>query len=136
MSSSSLLDIQECIYNKLVNDSNLMDLVSGVFDDVPKEQSYPFIHIGLASENNFHCFDKSGRDVIEEIYIYSQYNGLKEGLVILNSIVEILDFSNLNIDNFGLVYCRYEGSDTDIRNIDNGRTKQFSLKFRIIVQEV
>lgn len=131
---TALLDVQKGIYDKLTNDSTLMALVTGVFDDVPKTQEFPFIAIGPSTETKFNTFTKSGRDITYSIYVYSQYQGFKECLEILERITYLLDYQSITITN-NLVYIRYDDGSVNLSNIDQGRTKQAEARFRIIVQE-
>lgn len=132
---TALLDIQQGLYNKLTGDATLMALVTGVFDKVPKDQAFPYIAIGKAIENKFNTFDRQGRDVTEEIYIYSQYEGFKEAFQILDRLVELLDYQSITLSNHSLVYCRYDDSDSDYSVIDEGRTRQVRARFKIVAQE-
>lgn len=136
MGKTALLDIQKGIYDELTGDATLMGLVTGVFDDVPKDQEYPYVVIGTDTETNFNTFDKQGREVVATIMIYSQYAGFKEAKTILNRIVELLDYESITLSNFNLVYIRYDAGDTSYNTIDEGRTKQAAARFRIIAQEI
>lgn len=135
MAKSSLLDIQKGLRDKLIADTNLMALITGVFDDVPLDQLMPYIEIGEATEGNFHTFDKFGREVTEVINIYSGYAGYKEGLSILGRVVALLDYEPITLTDFNLVYLRYEDGSTNLETMDEGRTRRVSARFRAIVQE-
>lgn len=135
MGKTALLDIQKGIYDKLTGDATLMALITGVFDEVPKDQEFPYVAIGTATEVKFNTFDKQGRDVTEEIYAYSQYDGFKECLQVMERIAELLDYQVITLASNSLVYIRYDDGDTSLSTIDEGRTKQARGRFRIIVQE-
>lgn len=135
MGRTSLLDIQKGIYDKLTGDTTLTNLVTGIFDEVPKDQGFPFVNIGEATENKFNTFDRQGRDVTETINIYSQYDGFKEALDILDRIVILLDFQPITLTQNDLVYIRYDGGNTLLLTEDEGRTKHIRARFEVLVQE-
>lgn len=136
MGTTSLLDIQTAIYNKLTSDAPLMALITGVYDDIPIGQKFPYVNIGESTENKFNTFDRQGHDVTTNINIYSDYEGFKEGLNILHRIVELLDYQSITLTENNLVYIRYDGSDTLLLMLDEGRTKYIRSRFRLLVQEV
>jgi hypothetical protein len=134
--AAALLDVQTAIYNKLKNDATLTSLVTGIFDFVPKSQLMPYIEIGEAIDNVFNTFNRQGRDIVETIYIVSEYEGYKEALTILDRIVTLLDYSTITLTSHSLVYIRYDNGATALFEVDNNRTRQVVARFRVIVQEV
>lgn len=134
--AAALLDVQTAIYNKLKNDVTLTSLITGVFDFVPKSQALPYVEIGEAIDNVFNTFNRQGRDIVETIYIVSEYDGYKEALTILDRIVELLDYQSITMTSHSLVYIRYDNGATALFEVDNNRTRQVVARFRVIVQEV
>lgn len=131
---TALLDIQKSIYDVLSGDVTLNALITGVFDDVPKDQEFPFITLGTATEVNFNTFSRQGRDITEEVFIWSRHRGFSEGLEILERVALLLDYTTITTTN-SLVYIRYEDGDTSLVALDEGRTKQIRGRFRVVVQE-
>lgn len=136
MSKTSLLDIQTAIYNLLTGDATLGGMITGVFDFPPKGQEMPYIQIGNATEDIFNTFDRQGSDVTETIHIFSEHEGFKEALQILDRLVDLLDYQTITVARHSLVYVRYDNGETALIEIDNGRTRHVAARFRIIVQEV
>lgn len=130
MSRTSILQVQIGILNALKGDIELMAMVGGrIYDEVPNTEVFPYIAIGTHTENPWNTFDKFGRDVLITLNIYSQYEGYKEALEILDKVVEVLDYKDITIPEFELSYIRYEDATT-IRDLD-GRTRQIAARFRV-----
>ncbi len=135
MGKSALNDVQKGIFDVLTADSTLTGLVTGIFDHVPKGQAFPYVNIGDTTETIFNTFGKQGRDVTETIHVYSEHEGYKEVNSILSRVVELLDYTSIALTENDLVYIRYDNGLTSLFEIDNGRTRVASGRFRVIVQE-
>jgi hypothetical protein len=131
----SLLDITQTIMTTLSADATLMALVTGVFDSVPLDQLMPYIEIGEGTENKFNTFDSTGKDLTMTINVWSGYAGFKEGDTIMNRIIGLLDYQNITIPNYNLVYFRYGSGGTIKEMFDAGKTRRISGTFEIIVQQ-
>jgi hypothetical protein len=129
---TALLEIQKAVYSKLTGDITLMGMIKGVFDDVPDNQPFPYITIGEATENPFNTFERKGRDTTFTLHIWSQYNGYKEALEILDRMNTLLDNETLPIAGFSLVYCQFENAAT-IEESD-GVTRHVPVRYRVVIQ--
>lgn len=134
MSNSSPLKIQQGLFNKLTASVSLMTKVSNrIYDDVPESDTYPYIYIGQHTADRFNTFDRQGKNVVFNINIFSQYQGNKEALEILDLVIDALDYQTLTITNQTLVYCRFE--QHSMLAYPDGRTKQCIANFRVVAQE-
>lgn len=129
---TSLNDIQQAIYTKLTSDTTLKSMVKGVFDAVPQNQPFPYIVIGEATEVPFNTFGRVGRDSTFTIHIWSQYNGFREALSILEEMNRILDGTTLNLPDLSLVYIVYENAFTLVDG--DGATRHVPARYRVVVQ--
>jgi hypothetical protein len=100
------------------------------------DQETPYIQIGEAIENKWDTFDTSGKEVTEKIYVYSDYAGYQEGLAIFDKIVGLLDQQNLTVNNFNLVYFRFDTGSTALETFNQGKTRRISGDFGVIVQQI
>lgn len=131
--STSLKAIQKAIVSTLQNDSQLMDMINGIFDDIPQQENYPLIFIGEPTEERFDTFDKIGKDVTFELQIWSEYKGYKQSYQILDIISQLLDYQEIAIDDYHTVYIRAE---TVNAFRPERKLRQIIVDFRVIVQEV
>lgn len=131
--NSSPLKIQKAVYDKLVAFASLVAAVNGIYDDIPATEGFPYVYIGRHTTDRFNTFDRQGKNMALEIYIYSQYQGNKECLEILDLVIEALDYQTFTVADQDLVYCRYE--QHSMYPDPDGRTKVCAATFRIIAQE-
>lgn len=131
---TSLYEIQKAIYDVLAGDTNLNNLVTGVFgDDIPEEQDFPFIQITTASEDIFNTFDRQGKETTFTVHIWSQYEGFKECYEIHDRVMELLDYTGITVANFDLVYIRFDNANAITQ--EDRMTRQIATTYRVIVQE-
>lgn len=129
---SSPLKIQKAVYDKLVGTAAIVAAVEGIYDDIPASESFPYIFIGRHTTDRFNTFDRQGKNTVLQIFIYSQYQGNKEALSILDLVIEALDYTTFTVTDQDLVYCRYE--QHSMYPDPDGRTKVCAADFRIITQ--
>lgn len=134
MGNTSLKKIQQAIYNNLTGHAPLMAIINGVFDSVPTTTAAPFITTGDVTENNFNTFERSGRDVLYTLHIWSEHEGFSQCYDILSIVNGLLDYQIISISNYTLVYGRFETANT-IRDPD-GVTFHLVAQYRFVVQEV
>lgn len=126
-------ELQPAIVSKLKSDAALMNIVTGVFDDVPQGQKFPFIQISEGEETPLNTFGRKGRESSITISIFSRYKGFKEALQIYSKVDQLLDGVPLDLPTFQLVYLQNDSMNM-ILGPDN-KTRQIPVKYRAFVQE-
>lgn len=138
MGKSAMLDIQTAIVLRLRADPTLNSLITGIFDEIPIDQSYPYVQVGDQSEGPFNTFNRFGRDVTFTISIWSIFEGFEESFKILTEINRLLDFQTFTINNFDQVLIRFVDSNTIRDNVQRetrSSAKQIAASYQVIVQE-
>jgi len=133
MSGTSMKKIQQAIYTKLTSDTQLMAIITGLYDDVPTNINTPYIVMGDVLETNFNTFDKSGRNTLFTLHIWSEYDGFAQCYDILERVNQLLDYQSLSVTGYNTVYCRFDTAQT-LRDND-GYSFQLIAQYRIMVQE-
>lgn len=128
---TSLIELQTAIVSRLTGDEYLMDIVSGIYDDVPQDAESPYVVVGEASETAMNTFNRKGRESTLTIHIYSEYEGFKEGLRILERLTELLDGEPLTLATQHLVHLIFD----NVQTIDGETFKHLPVTFRAVVQE-
>jgi hypothetical protein len=111
-----------------------MAKVTGVFDQVPTGQKFPYVTIGDATEVPDRVFGGQYMDDTITLHIWSQAAGFKEALGIFSELNRILDGRTLSISGFDHIYTNYEFSTT-LRDPD-GLTRHISVRYRVLVTEL
>lgn len=125
-----LWSIHKALYQALTNDTTLMSMITGVFDEVPENQSYPYITLGEATINPFNTFDKKGKETTHTMHIWSDYNGAKELYDIFAEVERILE-GGLALENGTLVNIEFEFAQP----IKEETIRHMPVRYRIVAQE-
>lgn len=140
MTGTSLGDMQAAVYAKLMADTGsggLLDpsapMITGVLDDVPEGQEFPYITIGEAIEMPWSTMGRDGADDTLTIHIWSRAHGFAEALGILDRLNMLLDGGELAIDDYIHVGTLYVSAET-LRDPD-GITRHVVATYRVYVQE-
>lgn len=110
---SGLAGIQTAIKSALSADSTLTGLLatsildgtsSGVFNDVPDEQTYPFVQIGSATMRPWHTMGGPttgiGWDDTVTVHVWSRYQGDLQALTIADRVIALLNFATISVTGF------------------------------------
>lgn len=146
---SALYGAQQAIAAALVADSTLdallarsiLDGVSpAIFNDVPDQQTYPFIDIGKDStERPWNTLGGPtvgiGFDDRVVVHIWSRYQGMTEMSSILKEVVRILNFATLSVTGYGTVLCELDHSRLLVEMINKIETRHCPAVFRLRISQ-
>ncbi len=99
---TALWPLQKAIFQRLSSDSTLSGMVTGVFDQVPENQPYPYVVIGEPNELPFDTKNTFGEEISLVIHVWSKYPGKKEAYNILGACQQALA-KKLTVDGFRLL---------------------------------
>jgi hypothetical protein len=144
---SALYAVQAAVYARLKADSTLeallapsiLDGTSGVFNDVPDNQAYPYIDIGENStEKPWNTIGGAttgiGFDDRIVLHICSRYQGNTEGSLILKEVMRLLNFYDLTVTGYSSVLCSFDSVKCLKEQVDKIETRRFETVFRVRVQ--
>lgn len=135
MAKTALLEVQKAIFDTLTNDATFSALVTGVFDEVPDNRSFPYVTIGdNTTEVPFDTFGRDGKEVTKHIHIWSNYEGFKEAYDILEEMNRLLDNQQIPINQFDTVLVHYVNGNTIAEPLNH--IVQLIARYRIIVQNI
>ena len=75
MSFDAIKDVQTAVLAKMTGDVVLMGRITGVFDEAPSAQAYPYITFGQKDELPWNVFQKHGWEVILALDIWTAIAG-------------------------------------------------------------
>ncbi|MCM2580445.1 DUF3168 domain-containing protein [Streptomyces meridianus] len=122
--TSALWPLQQAIYSKLSADPALGALVTGVFDEVPEGQAYPYVTIGSISEVPDDAHDRQGLEAAAVLHVWSQYRGYREAAEIFAAVDAVLDRKPLTVDGYedvSIAHTQHQSlrdPDPEIRHIN------------------
>lgn len=126
--------VQEAIFKVLYESEELKNMNVSVFDEVPAEEPFPYIVLAEGNESPSHTFCKDGREITFSVHIWSRYKGFKECYLILNEVNKLLDYQDIEIEDFDLIYIRNENSNA-IRDQDD-RTRHLISDYLVEVRNL
>lgn len=151
MPGTALPALRDAVFARLRGDVTLMGLVTGVFDEVPVGQAYPYItlaegategrlelpvddRVETATERRFDTFGVTGRQATLLLTIWSQAAGFDQALQILDRVNVLLDGTALTLTGWLLLVLEVVEAQT-VREAD-GVTKRVPVRYRALVQPV
>ena len=93
----------QAIHDKLIADSGLMALISGVFDPAPEGRPLPYLTIGEGSMQDWSAKDFSGQEHLLDIHIWSARPGGGEVRDLADQVAALLADQNLTLSGHQMV---------------------------------
>lgn len=133
VSRSPIHPVQTAFYQRMVADAVLGGLVSGVFDEVPEGQAYPYVRLGahLSIPDNAH--GQFGRQITLTLHVWTKARGNAQGQAIADRIIELFDHQPLTVVGHRVVSvrCEFDQALTD----PNPELRRHVLRFRTITTQ-
>ncbi len=126
--------LQSAIFSQLTADSSLAGLISGVYDHVPDDAIYPFITIGESQMRDNSNVQNAGTDQHISMRIFSREAGRKQAATIMERVVTLMHQGTLTVSGQQVLLVRFVSSTITL--LDDGRTYQGRLNFRVLLTEV
>lgn len=77
-----LTDVHRLLYDTLSGNGDLMEIVTGIFDDPPDDQAGPYIVLGDLHAVPGRMLDGNEAETFLRLHIWSSYKGRKEVLLV------------------------------------------------------
>jgi len=131
---STIGKVKEGVYQRLANDSNVLDQVSEVFDEADRLPEFPYIRVGNVTGSDWGTKTSGGQEVSVTIHTWSDYPGDQEVMDIHPYIIHSLNKGIDLGDLYSVVLSGLESEEV-VRNPDS-RTRQGILIINFNVMEV
>jgi hypothetical protein len=119
---SAVLERQVAIQTRLLGDTTLMGMITGVFDEAPEGQAAPYITYGQHTDAPFETFGKVNSEALMLLDIWSTRDSDDECYQILAEVRRLVETrpttAPLVLPSYGEIIMRYEWS-TLIREQDS-----------------
>lgn len=124
--------LQQALYERLTSNAPLMAMVSGVFDRVPDDTSFPYITLGDMAISDASALGTVGTDQRVDLHVWSREGGRKQAAAIMDSVYGLLHNANFSVTGQALVNARFSSSTIQLEN--DGWTYHGKMQFRVILQ--
>jgi hypothetical protein len=129
-------ELQKTVYSALTG-ASITDYagnaITGVFDDLPENTSYPYIVIGEETAIDTSAKDKDIFEHTLTIHIWSQYRGRRDIKEIMEQVHDTLHDSSLSVTGASMVNMRQEFQTTLLEG--DGITRHGVMRFRAVVSD-
>ncbi|MGP3686532.1 DUF3168 domain-containing protein [Streptomyces sp. IBSNAI002] len=127
--TTALWPLQRAVYARLTADAPLTALVSGVYDEVPEDATFPYLTIGSITEQVDDAHNQRGLAADVTLDIWSRYRGWAEAAHVLAAADAVLDRQPLAVDGFRDVSIAHE-QHTELRDPDPA-IRHISVTYRV-----
>jgi hypothetical protein len=135
MIETALWPLQVALFQRLSNDTELNDLVTGVYDKVSEDTSYPYVSIGEPNVTPAETKTSYTEEIPWVLHCFSQYSGKKEAYNILNAMLKALTRERFTVDGFRVERFKIEPNMQVITDID-GSTYHGILRVRFDITKL
>lgn len=129
------LAVQTALYGVLSGDAQLTALISGVWDYVPEDAAYPYVHIGEATEIPDNTHSTWGRQTTHTLHIWTQARGHAQGLTIAARVMQVLDHQPLTISGQHHISTHYEFMQALTDPEPPGDIRHVVMRFRVVTEQ-
>lgn len=133
--ANARLELQKDLYGALTGNATLMSKITGVFDFVPDNQTYPFVTIGDAEFTDWgtHTFDGFEGQVLIHVWARPGTRGRAPVHEIMQDIYDTLHKNEFSIPSFTVVLMRFDFSEILVE--EDAVTYHGITRFRILLGE-
>jgi hypothetical protein len=132
MAGFSQFEIQKAIYSTLSSDTTLMNMISGVYDQVPEFTAFPYISIGESFSSDWSTKSTKGSQITITLHIFSKQGGKKQALEILERIHTLLHEGSLTLTGHILIMLRFERANVVLE--EDGATYQGVIRLKALTE--
>ncbi|WP_432132752.1 DUF3168 domain-containing protein [Streptomyces tendae] len=130
-----MLPVQSAVYARLRDDGTLAGMVTGVYDYVPEDVTYPYIVIGEATETPDNRHGGFGRQTVVTLHVWSRYQGYTQALRIGAQVTALLDHQPLTLPGLDWIATRFEFSQTLTDPEPPGDIRHLVLRYRVVTEQ-
>jgi hypothetical protein len=140
-SQTSLLELQEAMRAKLIGDTTLMTIITGVFDfgavlDEPDEKpDFPYITIGNALELSEDGFSTPGYTTTQQLDLWTNQGGFWQCYQLFNIVQGLLNHQSLTLSTLQHVYTEYSRSEP-LYDPDDKTIRRLNVQYDTFAQEL
>jgi hypothetical protein len=138
--TSALRGVEAAMVALVGADSTFVTRCPGGISSVEVEsQTYPFVLLDKGDEQPWNTLGGAtaghGRSLVVRLHVYSRYKGDREALLILERLVELLDFAALTVTGFPTAMTEYVGCKVLIESRDKLETRHIPAEFLVRVKQ-
>lgn len=131
---TGLFPLQQSIYSRLSTDIDLMAKITGVFDDVPDGQVFPYVTLGEDTVTDWSTKTNYGEELTHTLHVWSRYKGKKEVKEIMSLILQSITSEPLALAG-GFFVNMAQVEFMEVFTDPDGITKHGVMRFRFNITQ-
>lgn len=125
--------LQKAIYTLLNNDSYLLTMVTGVYENPAPIIAFPYLAFGTLTAADWSTKTSSGLHTVIMLHAYSQ-EGKLQVIDILDRVFDLMQSDGLSLEGHHLVAMRFDYNEISLES--DGNTYHGVMKFHAYTEEV
>ncbi|MBT2599086.1 DUF3168 domain-containing protein [Oceanobacillus sp. ISL-73] len=132
---TALWPLQQAIYKRLSEDTDLQEIITGVYDQVDKDTPFPYVTIGEPLVTPFETKTSYSENIPWVLHCYSKSLGKRESMLILNQMLKALTKQPFHVDGFKVIRFKIDPNMRVINPADVGFPYQGILNVRFYIEK-
>lgn len=134
MTQSANWQLQQAIYDALINNADLLTLLGGgkIYDLVPRHTKPPYITLGITRQQDWSTSTESGHEHLFTLHIWASNQGRKQADEIQAKAEAVIEAAPLSMTDHILVNLVYQFSQ--IRRDPDGETMHGITRYRVTTE--
>lgn len=126
--------LQKSIVSTLSSSPDLQSVLGsqGIYDDTPQNASFPYLTLGQSTSLDWSTSTEDGQEHLVTLHVWSRGNGKKEAYSIINLVRDILNKTDLELEDHYLVNLVHEFSEA--RMDQANRAFHGVVRFRAVTE--
>lgn len=125
------LPLQSAILTALKNNTDLMQMVTGVYEAVPQKYAFPYITLGGEAYSR----DLWEHECFIDLIVATSTKSRTSAKKIENVIIGILDYENLEVEGFQVQEQGLESVEFGVETTDESRISIMTFRFLLGAEE-
>lgn len=95
---TALWPLQKAVYSCLTSNAELMELITGVYDEVPDGAKLPYVTVGDDTVNPMDTKTGAGEDITLTMHVWTMGPGKKQNKQILDAVLQAITGGSLVLE--------------------------------------
>lgn len=130
--SSCEWELQKAVYARIMGSSEVMAMVTGVYDHVPQGTEFPYVVLQMVGSSDYSNIAEAITQVRMVLVVYTRERGSKTALSIMAEIKALLHQAIFAVEGYVLHSCYFV--DSELQQLSDGVTYRGNMGFKAFLE--
>lgn len=130
--SSCEWELQKAVYARIMGSSEVMAMVTGVYDHVPQGTEFPYVVLQMVGSSDHSNIAEAITQVRMVLVVYTRERGSKTALSIMAEIKALLHQAIFAVEGYVLHSCYFV--DSELQQLSDGVTYRGNMGFKAFLE--